>query len=220
MTYNPDKHKRRSVRLKDYDYSQAGAYFVTICTHDRECILGELRKGEMFLNEQGQYAANNWKDVSNYYHHVRMDEFTVMPNHLHGIIVLCDGNVGAIHELPLRNEMAIEDRKDRRQMLLPKIIGRFKMNVSKHINTIRNTPGHPVWQRNYYEHIIRDENELHAIRQYIVENPLKWDMDNENPVNRNPLGYVDELDDLLREGRNIGHAKAGETLFFPAHCVT
>jgi REP element-mobilizing transposase RayT len=111
-----------------------------------------------------------------------------MPNHVHGIIVIIhnetnpigaigDRDVGAIHELPLRNELS-----HRRRMLIPKIVGYFKMNTAKEINQIRNTPGVPVWQRNYYEHIIRDERDLDRIRAYIAENPLRWPEDEENPI--------------------------------------
>ncbi len=92
-------------------------------------------------------------------------------------------DVGAIHELPLQKESAFEQRNQRRKMLLPKIIGRFKMNSAKHINLIRNTPGCQVWQRNYYEHIIRNEDEMHRIREYIIYNPAKWAEDENNPLN-------------------------------------
>ncbi|MCX7984388.1 MAG: hypothetical protein N3A63_05755, partial [Bacteroidetes bacterium] len=111
---------------------------------------------------------------------VTLDEFVIMPNHIHGVIIINENDiVGAIHELPL------QDIKQRRLMTLPKIIGRFKMNVGKHINQLRNTPGIPVWQRNYYEHIIRNEKELNTIREYIINNPLQWEIDSENPINKN-----------------------------------
>ena len=110
-----------------------------------------------------------------------MDEFVIMPNHVHGIIsIVSDSEVGAIHELPLQQ---YNNWKERRRMVLPKIIGRFKMNSAKHINQIRNTLGIPVWQRNYYEHVIRDEEELNRIREYILTNPSQWEKDENNPVN-------------------------------------
>lgn len=167
MMYHPNIHHRQSIRLKDYDYSEAGAYFVTVCAWKKEYLFGEIKNGEMMLNECGETVAKWWEAIPDHFHHVELDEFVIMPNHVHGIIVL---NVGAI-----------ETRKHRRQMLLPKIIGRLKMNSAKHINIIRTTPGVPVWQRNYYEHVIRDEPELHTIREYIRQNPLKWDIDEENP---------------------------------------
>ena len=102
-----------------------------------------------------------------------MDEFIIMPNHIHGIIFI----VGAIHELPLQ--------KYRRKMLLPKVIGYFKMNTAKQFNQILNRTGQPFWQRNYYEHIIRNEKELNRIREYIQNNPLKWELDRENPISKN-----------------------------------
>jgi putative transposase len=183
MTHNSDKHHRRSTRLKVYDYSQTGAYFVTICTKDRECLFGDIVDGEMRLNEYGTIVANRWDAIPNYIANVERDEFVVMPNHIHGIIVIRSDCVGAIHELPLRDETPNETRKYRRQMLLPKIIGRFKMNTAKIINQIRNRPGYPIWQRNYYEHVIRNDDDLNRIRQYIIENPMKWYEDKDNPAN-------------------------------------
>jgi REP element-mobilizing transposase RayT len=178
MKYNPDIHHRRSIRLQGYDYSQNGAYFVTLCTQNRECLFGEIVNGEMILNEQGKIVEQCWNDLSNHYDNIELDAYVIMPNHFHGIIFITDtvdnvDNVGAIHELPRQQQ--------RRKMLLPKIIGRFKMNSAKQINQIRNTPGIPVWQRNYYEHIIRDEKSLENIRNYIINNPLQWYYDDYNP---------------------------------------
>jgi putative transposase len=177
MTYNPEIHHRRSIRLRNYDYSQAGAYFVTVCSWGKECVFGEITNGEMHLNECGEIVMKYWHGIQDHFTHVGTDEFIVMPNHSHGIINI----VGAIHELPLHREQNHEHIKNRRKMVLPKIIGWFKMNSAKQINQIRKTPGTPVWQRNYYEHIIRDEKQLHSIREYIRYNPLKWDEDEENP---------------------------------------
>ncbi len=173
MTFDPDKHHRRSIRLPHYDYSQSGLYFITICTENRECLFGDVEDGKMILNEFGNVAQQCWLEIPQHFEHVELDAYVIMPNHLHGIIIIKnDGtrNVGAIHELPLQI-------KQRRKMLLPKIIGRFKMNVSKQINQIRQTPGITIWQRNYYEHIVRDEMDLHRIRQYIMNNPKNWEMD-------------------------------------------
>jgi len=179
MKYNPDKHRRRSIRLKGYDYSQPGAYYITIVTQGRECLFGEIVDGKMILNDAGKFAQKCWMEIKRHYPNVIMDEFVIMPNHVHGIIVIVenDQHVGAIHELPLR-----ESPIQRRKMILPKIIGRFKMNTAKHINKMRNSPGVRVWQRNYWEHVIRNENELNRIREYIINNPLQWAMDNENPA--------------------------------------
>jgi REP element-mobilizing transposase RayT len=171
--YAPEKHQRRSIRLKGYDYSKAGAYFITICTHCKECLFGEIIDGATKLNAYGEIVEKCWCELPNHYENICLDEFVVMPNHIHGIIVITY-NVGAIHELPLQ----------RRNMLLPKIIGQFKMQSAKQINQLRHTHGQPVWQRNYYEHIIRNEDELNHIREYILNNPSKWEFDEENPLNR------------------------------------
>jgi REP element-mobilizing transposase RayT len=170
MKYNPDIHHRRSIRLQGYDYSQNGAYYVTLCTQNRECLFGEIVNGEMILNEYGKIVEQCWNNLSNHYDNIELDAYVIMPNHFHGIIFITD-NVRAIHELPLLPQQSPQQR---RKMLLPKIIGRFKMNSAKQINLMRNTPGISVWQRNYYEHIIRNDKSLENIRNYIINNPSKW----------------------------------------------
>ncbi|HUI29162.1 MAG TPA: transposase [Candidatus Acidoferrales bacterium] len=165
--------------MKDYDYSTEGGYFVTMCVQNRECLFGEIVDSEMKTNRFGEIVRECWDDIPKRYQNVAIDEFVVMPDHVHGIIIIEDSG-GAIHELP-----RLEQRKDelprqtdkmmqRRQMLLPKIIGRFKMNSAKRINEIRNSPGERVWQRDYYEHVIRNEGELIRIREYISNNPARW----------------------------------------------
>ncbi len=194
MAYNPEVHHRQSIRLRDYDYSRAGAYFVTICAWQRECLFGEVVDGEMRLNDAGRVVTRIWDTLSQRFQDAEVDVFVAMPNHIHGIIVINDpGGVRAIHELPLHaSPHASSLRKlylrDRRNMSLPKIIGYLKMNSAKHINQQRNTPGVPVWQRNYYERIIRDESEWHAIRQYIADNPVKWQEDENHP--RRSTGFL------------------------------
>ena len=175
MINNSEIHCRRPIRLRQYDYSQTGAYFVTLCTQNRKILFGKIVDGEMVMNEGGHIAQQCWLDIPNHYPNAELDNFIVMPNHVHGIIIIKDEIVGAIHELPLRNTKMI-----RRKMLLPRIIGYFKMNTSKQINQIRKTPGIPVWQRNYYDHIIRNQDELNRIREYIINNPLQWEYDREN----------------------------------------
>ncbi|MCX7725624.1 MAG: hypothetical protein N2053_02115, partial [Chitinispirillaceae bacterium] len=179
--------QRKTIRLNDYDYSRAGYYFITICTHNRECLFGEIQNVEMKLNDFGTITKKCWQDIPLHYPNVTLDEFIIMPNHIHGVIIINENDiVGAIHELPL------QDIKQRRLMTLPKIIGHFKMNVGKHINQLRNTPGIPVWQRNYYEHIIRNEKSLFLIRKYIRENPIIWGNDCENHL-------ISEIQDLENE---------------------
>ena len=186
--YNPEIHHRHSIRLQGYDYSQSGAYFITINTDNHICLFGDIVNGEMVLNAAGSIAEQWWLEIPNRYSNVELDEFVIMPNHVHGILI-----VGAIHELPLQtlplqtlplqtpliqtppsNDSFQNSTTNRRKMLLPKMIGYFKMNSAKQINQICATPGVPVWQRNYYEHIIRNENDLANVRQYIFNNPIKW----------------------------------------------
>lgn len=183
MEYDPEIHHRRSIRLPGYDYSGEGAYFVTICTHQKKHMFGEVVEGEMKPNECGEIIALYWNHLSRRYPSIELDEFVLMPNHIHGIIRI----VGAIHESPLRSIRetpagAIHESplRKRRKMLLSKIVGYFKMNTAKRINETRNTPALAVWQRNYYEHIVRNDDELNKIRDYIATNPLRWSTDPEN----------------------------------------
>ena len=172
MKYNPDIHHRRSVRLKGFDYTQPGAYFVTMVCRDRELLLeSDVSAG---------IVRSVWNSLPRRFPSVELDEFIVMPNHVHGIIVITDNkataSVGAIHELPLQNNW-----KQRWIMTLPKVIGYLKMNTAKRSNQLNQRSGQPLWQRNYYEHIIRTEDELNCIRQYILNNPFTWETDEENP---------------------------------------
>ena len=169
--YNRDIHHRRSVRLQNYDYSSAGAYFVTICTWQRECLFGGIRDGVMVLNEYGEILNKCWHALPDYYSHVELDTFTIMPNHMHGIINII-GNVGAGLKPALTKRHG-----------LPEIVRALKTFSAKQINILRSTQGRPVWHRNYYEHVIRNEKELYAVRKYIQDNPLNWDKDEDNPVN-------------------------------------
>ena len=251
MTYDPEKHHRRSIRLKGYDYTQPGAYFITICTQGRACLFGEIIDGEMHLNEAGQIVVQTWQDLPNHISNVQLDAFVVMPNHVHGIIIITDhaGGIGAGFK-PARTTMGSgsaagsvgagsvgagsvgagsepapttigpgptagpgsvagsgpttgpgsvavvvgsgsvgsgsvgagsEPAPTRSSHGLPEIVRQFKTFSARRINELRGTPGTPVWQRNYYEHIIRDESSLSRIRQYIAENPARWDADQENP---------------------------------------
>ena len=129
----------------------------------------------MVLNDAGRMVAGEWMKSADIRNEIELDAFVVMPNHVHGIIAI--HAVGVIHELPLPHN----DTKHRRTMLIPKIVGYVKMNTAKRINQSRNTPGARVWQRNYYEHVIRDEGDLNRIRQYILDNPARWAKDANNP---------------------------------------
>ena len=174
------KNSRQSVRLRSYNYSSPGFYFVTICTKHGECLFGDIQNGKMVLNEFGIVAQSYWQTINYRYPIAHTDSLVVMPNHIHGIIEILHHNppVGAIHELPLRVTNNPEAyRKHRRKMLLPKIVGWYKMNVSKQINLLRQTSGLQLWQRNYYDHIIRNERSLFQIREYINLNPELWSRD-------------------------------------------
>jgi REP element-mobilizing transposase RayT len=194
MSYDSDKHQRHSIRLKDYDYSQAGAYFVTTCTYNRKCLLGEVINGEMVLSEFSEVVEREWLRAAEIRPNVELDEFIIMPNHIHGIIVINESNVGATCRSP-EGEGTSPLRKGPRSASIGAIIAGFKSAVTRRINDLRGTPYTPVWQRNYYEHVIRNENDLDEIRGYIINNPLKWDLDSENPNNvgatcRSPQGEV------------------------------
>jgi putative transposase len=178
---------RKSIRLKGYHYSQPGHYFITICTHQRAHLFGKITRGKMVLNAMGVVADECWRAVPDHYPNVRLDEFVVMPNHVHGVLQIGE-TVGAIQESPpnvgANAHGAIRELplQDRRNMTLVKIIGRFKMNSAKQINILRQMIGVPVWQRNYYEHIVRDDGALNKIRQYIRNNPAQWAEDDYNTV--------------------------------------
>jgi putative transposase len=176
MRCEPD-NRRRSIRLKEYDYSQPAAYFVTICTQDRLCLLGEIVDGEMRLNGVGQIVADAWKWLAVQYSHVELDLSILMPNHVHGIIMIRDDICrGGSRTAPTGK------RKP-----LGRLIGAFKTVSTKRINELRLTSGGPFWQRNYYEHVIRNEAELAEVREYILNNPACWDEDENNPDLRHGL---------------------------------
>jgi REP-associated tyrosine transposase len=168
--YNPNEHHRKSIRLRDYDYTQAGAYFVTVCTHNAVCIFGAVVDGKMVLSDEGRVVEGSWNDLPHHYPHVQLDAFVIMPNHVHGIIMLMH-HVGAGLK-PAPTEL--------RRHGLPEIVRAFKTFSSRCINQLRRTIGTPVWQRNYYEHVIRNEDDLCEIRRYIDNNPARWVEDEYN----------------------------------------
>jgi len=187
MRYDPEKHHRRSIRLKGYDYTQAGAYFITICTKDRACLFGDVADGVMRLNQMGHIVRQCWLEIPEHFPHVVLDEFVVMPNHVHGIIVIvATPNVGATHDVgathasPLPNDDTSTRPRGPQRQSVASIVGSFKSAATKRINEHRGTPGAPVWQRNYFEHIIRSEDSLNRIRKYIADNPARWGYDREN----------------------------------------
>ena len=169
--------KRKSIRLKDYDYQQPGSYFLTICVQDRECLFGDVVDGEMRLNQYGEIVMRCWNDLPHHYPNVALDVCVVMPNHFHGVVTLTE-NHGSNSGVGAGLKPAPTSKK---RHGLSEIVRAFKTFSSRKINALRNTPGIPVWQRNYFERVVRNENELFEIREYIQQNPLKWDLDPENP---------------------------------------
>jgi len=166
-----DKYNRHSIRLNDYDYSSNGYYFITICTHKKEVLLGEIVNDFIQLSDFGEIAYKNLLKISEHYINVKLDKFVIMPNHVHIIFIIENNNF-------LEN-----NKNERRKMLIPRIVGYYKMNTAKEINILRNIKSQAFWQRNYYERIIRTEEELNYTRKYIEENPIKWVLDKENPFN-------------------------------------
>lgn len=198
MPFDPQKHHRRSIRLKDYDYSQPGAYFVTICAHDRELLFGNIHHDIMHLNRMGLAVRKTWLDLPYHYPHVVLDAFVIMPNHVHGIIVLTEddgggsvpGDVSTLEQIEAGHVPAANPLETRPYNLaklakprhaLPEIVRAFKTFSAQRVNALRRTSGIPVWQRNYYEHIVRNHDEWELIRAYIENNPFEWDHDVENP---------------------------------------
>lgn len=164
---------RQSIRLKKYDYSQSGWYFVTICTHDRDFLFGEIINGNMKLNDMGKIVHDVWYSLPDH-HHVKLDVSQIMPNHIHKIIIIPSCRGFARKTPTFKNVTAGS---------LPCIIRSFKSEITKQIRRLTNKPEMIVWQRNYYEHIIRNEPEYVRICQYIADNPTNWETDQNNPKN-------------------------------------
>ncbi len=197
MIYDERQHHRRSIRLRGYDYTQAGAYFITVCTHDGACVFGDVVDGVMQLNECGAIVRDCWMAIPDHFLQTALDEFVIMPNHVHGIVVLVGAThdpVGATHASPLPGDSSPGRPRGPQRRSIGSIIGSFKSAVTKRINERRGTPGAIVWQRNYYEHIIRTDESLTRIREYILTNPLRWHLDREN---RNCMGKDEGRDSLF-----------------------
>ena len=173
--FDPNKHHRRSIRLKGYDYSQAGAYYVTIVTYQRDCLFGDIMNKEMILNDFGKIADECWSAIPEHFPLVELGAYVVMPNHVHGIIVIHDGR-GTIYRAP-----TIEQFGKPTVGSLPTIVRTYKAAVTRRIGREHNATG--IWQRNYYEHIIRDEKDMQNKTDYIESNPSLWDKDDNNPRN-------------------------------------
>lgn len=170
--------RRRSIRLKEFDYSQPGLYFVTIVTHQRRCLFGEVVDGKVQLNSAGNIVSEMWHGLSDRFPNVSVDLFVVMPNHIHVVV-----NVGAQFIAP-GDAPASQEGAMNRASTLGQIIRSVKAASTHRIR--QRSDLEFVWQRNYYEHVIRDEKSLTRIRQYILDNPMRWEFDPENPAATSP----------------------------------
>jgi putative transposase len=167
--------QRRSIRLKDYDYAMAGAYFVTICAHQRRCLFGRIAEFQMRQNAFGSIVEEEWFRSAKIRRSIMLDAFVVMPNHVHGIVIIGEQNGGTTGRSPDRSAGPARGS-------LGSFIGNFKAAVSRRIGALAQAPDSPVWQRNYYEHIVRSDRELEQIREYIVLSPAQWANDRQNPA--------------------------------------
>ncbi len=203
MHYNSEKHHRRSIRLKGFDYCSAGAYFVTICTYNKQCVFGDVVDGKMVLNTLGKAVDWHWRAITNHFKNTELNEFVVMPNHVHGIIhIINDESVAFVGEKHSRHDAVINMNVLRgnasplrppdftkqkpigtKPQSLSAIIQNFKSITSRKINRMKSLPNAKLWQRNFYEQIIRHEGDLNRISVYISNNPAKWEEDKENPEN-------------------------------------
>ena len=187
----PGYYHRRSIRLKGYDYTRPGAYFVTMRIREGECLFGDVLDGEVALNEYGRIVLDEWRRIAESRPNVVLDEYVVMPNHVHGIIILTaeakgdsSGRPDDHHEASARSSVTHPAARTRPDGPVPgsigAIVGQFKSLATKRINRLRGTPGISVWQRDYYEHVIRDDDALDAIRRYIRYNPVLWPGDEDH----------------------------------------
>jgi REP element-mobilizing transposase RayT len=161
--------RRRSLRLKDYDYRQEGAYFITICTHKRKCLLAKVIDNEVHLNDWGRLVESEWLQTARLRPYVSLDAYVVMPNHFHAVLFLHHQERATQRVAPTE-----ETPPGPKAASVRAIVGQFKSQVTKRLTSIAGNIKEPVWQRNYYEHVIRDEDDLNRIRQYTEDNPAGW----------------------------------------------
>jgi putative transposase len=181
LTLYKNKYRVESTRLKGWDYSASGYYFITICTKNRDCLFGENINGKMVLNEYGEILEHCWNDLPNHYPNLKLDQFTIMPNHVHGIMIIKN-----VHDVPDKTHGLFE------------FVRALKTFSARRINEHRQSPGIPVWQSRFHDRIIRDEKELHHIREYIVNNPMNWENDAHNSIDDAPNGLPS-----LKYGRQV-----------------
>jgi len=221
MRFDPARHRRRSIRLKGYDYHQPGAYFVTICTQDRACLFGDVVEGEIRLNDAGRMVHDVWNELPNHYPGIVIDAFVVMPNHIHGIIILVGADPRVCPNADPRvcpdtgqPSVGVGPRAYPGQpqgvaptLGLPDVVHRFKtMTTRRYTDGAKQLGWEPfrgrLWQRNYYEHIIRNEESLNRIREYIFTNPVRWVMDSENPYREGVDPFDKWMNNFMRRERS------------------
>jgi len=197
VKFDPQRHHRRSIRLPEYDYAQAGAYYVTIVAWHRECLFGEMVDKEMMLSRFGLVAKQQWEKLPNRFPNIELGAYMIMPNHIHGIISIAKrrGTVPVpkkygVNEISNDNDISSEiqggETPPLRTPTLGQIVAYFKYQSTKEMNLLDDTGTvTKFWQRNYYEHVIRNETDLQNKTDYIEANPLLWDEDDENPININ-----------------------------------
>jgi putative transposase len=173
MAFDADKHQRSSARLKTFDYTSNAAYFVTVCTFSREHLFGQIVDAEMQLNDVGRIVWECWNVIPEHFPHVELDAFIAMPDHVHGIVLISQPSETNVRTSPLRPDTALERPNGPKKRSLGSIVGSFKSAASKRINESRGLPGTPVWQRSYWDRVIRDDRELEETRSYILENPVR-----------------------------------------------
>ena len=179
----PNIHHRKSIRLQGYDYSKSGLYFITICVQNRKCLFGNILRGnydEMVLNDAGKIADKCWLEIPKHFPNAVLHEHIIMPNHVHGIIELVKNHdVGVQNNVGVQNFEPLQKRVNKFQKIIPYSIGSivrgYKIGVTKWVRS--NTDIEFVWQRNYYENIIRTENSYQRICEYIINNPKNWHED-------------------------------------------
>jgi len=189
---NISPQNRRSLRLPEYDYGSAGVYFVTICTKDRRLLFGEIDHGAITLNDLGEIVTACWSDLPNHFPKIQLDCMIVMPNHIHGLIEIDNDRtanpVGAQRAAPIPETAVRQPHSNIQPGSLAAIVRSFKAAPTQRVNLLTGKPGATIWQRNYYEHVVRDYAELQRVREYIVNNPVRWAEDEENPDVLRPAG--------------------------------
>ena len=164
---------RKTTRLPDYDYTQAGAYFFTVCVKEWKRMLGEVVGEDVVLTKEGEIVQTIWNELTEHYEDIKLDAFVVMPNHVHSIVWIHEDKVTRVVGEGLRPSPT----KKTKRHGLPEIVRAFKSFSARKITELRCTQGQPFWQRSFYDHNIRDDEDLYNNRKYIQENPLKWSLD-------------------------------------------